>query len=282
MDRPLRGLPLAVIDIEATGLDDESRIVEIAVVHVDIATRGLPRVAFKSRVNPGIPMHAGASRVTGITDEDLADEPPWEDVAPLALAAMEGRIPCAFNVPADFGWLQRECARVGLEAPDWTGWLCALVLTKVVDRYERSKTQTKVAERRGIAVDAHGAAGDAVTTALLMEGLFRETAAKFDEMPSTMWPTLGDLMTWQREASLGQEVDFVEYLLRTHGPRADPPESKWHDLAGLTPPFWPERQAPVGLCLRCRTPATYAVANDGEVLLTNPDGSSHECNRSAT
>ncbi len=72
--------PLAILDIEATGLSITSdRIVEIAIIKV------LPsgeQEEFVRRVNPQIPIPAEVSEIHGITDEDIKDAPTFTEIVP--------------------------------------------------------------------------------------------------------------------------------------------------------------------------------------------------------
>ncbi|MFH1567065.1 MAG: 3'-5' exonuclease, partial [Gemmatimonadota bacterium] len=220
---------------------------------------------------------SGASRVTGITDEDLADEPTWAEVAPQVLAAINGRWATAYNAPADYAWLKRDCGRVGPYYPRWP-WLDLLVFAKVVDKYERSKTLANVAMRRGIAVDAHGAAGDAVCAALLARPLLSACAEhiRYDADPETAWPTFRDIATWQRATALDQERDLCRYLIG-QGARGSRPECSWHELEGMALPPWPEPAPPVGRCPKCGQPAVYRIDKGGSITLETPEGEPHIC-----
>lgn len=71
--------PLAFLDVETTGLSTISdRIVELAVIRISPQGDVLERVR---RFNPGIPIPPEATAVHGITDEDVADEPPFSATA---------------------------------------------------------------------------------------------------------------------------------------------------------------------------------------------------------
>ena len=265
----LSSLPLAFVDLETTGLDPDARIIQVAVVHLDPGH--LPRVAFSSLVAPGIPLPERVTNITGITPEDLEGAPIWEEVAPRVLAAIGDRPISAYNAPADYTWLKNECARVGLIAPGWP-WIDVLVLAKSehCDKFAKGgKKQIDVARRRGIAVDAHGAAGDAVTTALLWPLLSREVGVYAEQ-------TLADFLDDQREEALGQERDFVQYLIR-QGLHGDRPDCPWHALEGMEPPAWPPRRVEVGRCPTCSAPAVYRVAKDGTVALEDPSTRPHSC-----
>src|SRR4051794_25784656 len=72
--------PLAVLDLESTGVDvASSRVVEVAVMRVG---PGGGRAMFHRRVNPGIPIPPAATAVHGITDADVAGCRPFAAIAP--------------------------------------------------------------------------------------------------------------------------------------------------------------------------------------------------------
>lgn len=265
MDLDITAAPIAVLDFETTGLASEAEPVEVAVVHLDPAC--LPRLVFTTRIRPTEPMTAGAARVTGITDADLVDAPGWAEVAPQALAALDGRIPCAYNAPADFRWLTAAQNRIGGLLPAWP-WLDPLVIVKEVDRYSKSKTLTAACQMAGIAVDAHGAAGDAVATALLWPRLIRR-------MP-IMVGSVATYLERQTQLALAQEQDFVSYL-RRQGARGARPDCPWHELEGLELPHWPAPVAPSTSCADCGGSVVYRVAKSGLVVLENASGGAHAC-----
>ena len=71
--------PLCVFDLETTGIQVvHDRIVELCIVKVMPDNERRSKVW---RVNPGRPIPAGASAVHGITDEMVADCPPFADIA---------------------------------------------------------------------------------------------------------------------------------------------------------------------------------------------------------
>lgn len=259
--------PMAFLDLETTGLDLDARVVEVAVVHLDHAD-ALPRLAFRSRVNPERELRAMTTSITGITEADVADAPLWSDVADQVLAAIGDRTVAAFNVPADYGWLRANNQRVGATEPPWP-WLDVLVCIKDVDRYRKSKRLADACQRRGIAVDAHGAAGDAIATALLWRALVKELDLGYTPLDA--------FLVVQRDRALNQESDFCDYVRQRYGTEGERPSCPWHVLAGLDLPYWPEPCRPTGSCPSCRLAAVYRVSKDGSVTLEAPDGGAHEC-----
>jgi DNA polymerase-3 subunit epsilon len=105
--------PLAFFDLEATGIDRENdRIVEIAICKL------MPdgsQVVKTRRVNPGIPILAGATEVHGISDDDVKDEPFFEALAPGLIKFLEDCDVAGFNSNAyDIPMLFNEFQRAGI------------------------------------------------------------------------------------------------------------------------------------------------------------------------
>jgi DNA polymerase-3 subunit epsilon len=105
------GQTYVVIDVETTGGQGERhRITELAAVKV----RGREIVdRFESLVNPQRPIPRGITRLTGITDEMVADAPRFADLADGFAAFMGDSIFVAHNVNFDYGFVSREYARLG-------------------------------------------------------------------------------------------------------------------------------------------------------------------------
>lgn len=265
---PLESVPMAFIDLEMTGLDPDARIIQVAIVHLDKGK--LPRVAFSSYVDPEIDLPERITKITGIRPEDLHGARTWEAVAPEVLDALHGRLVGAYNAPADYTWLRNECARVGAPAPSWP-WLDVFVLAKSeqCDKYAKGdKKLATVCRRRGLAVDAHQAPGDAVATALLFRLLGTEAGV--------LHMRLDDFLQAQRLEALSQEEDFCRYL-RSQKVTGDRPDCPWHELEGLELPDWPARQLEMGACPICQGAAVYRIAQDGAVKLETADGAPHNC-----
>ena len=79
--------PLAVFDIESTGVvPQRDRIVELAVIRID--PDGSIRKTVR-RLNPQIPIPAGATAVHGISDADVAECPSFADIAEKLYAFLD-------------------------------------------------------------------------------------------------------------------------------------------------------------------------------------------------
>lgn len=104
--------PLAVFDLEATGLDvTNDRIVEIAILRIDVD--GTTR-EYSRRVNPQIPIPEEISLIHGIYDKDVENERTFSELAPeiadfLGDADLAGYNSNKFDIPM----LAEEFLRTG-------------------------------------------------------------------------------------------------------------------------------------------------------------------------
>ena len=106
--------PLAVFDIESTGIvPQRDRIVELAVIRID--PDGSIRKTVR-RLNPQMPIPAGATAVHGISDADVADAPSFADIAEKLAAFLDGCDLAGYNITGfDIPMLEAEFQRAGVE-----------------------------------------------------------------------------------------------------------------------------------------------------------------------
>lgn len=276
---PLRDLPVAVIDFEATDYPTaDAHVVDVAVVHEQLG-EGDARIAFSSLVRPPVAIPERVSAIHGITDADVADAPAFAQVADAILEACAGRVIVAFNAPADFMFLARELERLGRPRPPWP-WLDLLVVRKATKTRGRPGRLAEVAAEYGMDLDAHGAAGDALVTALLLTPLMRAawTAGAFRSPEGAQPPprveTWGAFATWQRSAALWQERNYADYR-RSQGD-AQPPRCDWHVLEGVEAPSWAP-PARVASCPGCGASVLVRVGRDGARSCSELGGGEHAC-----
>ncbi len=100
------------LDTETTGLaaDGGDRIVEIGCIELD--NRRRTGRTLHHYVNPQRSSHPDAVRVHGITDEFLADKPPFASIADELLAFVEGAEVIIHNAAFDVAFLDAELARL--------------------------------------------------------------------------------------------------------------------------------------------------------------------------
>lgn len=102
-----------VVDVETTGGSAGfHRVTEIGAVKVQ---NGKVIDEFQTLINPGRPIPPFITKITGITNEMVADAPDFAGIADQFLTFMEGSLFVAHNVKFDYGFIQREFARVGIE-----------------------------------------------------------------------------------------------------------------------------------------------------------------------
>jgi len=106
--------PIAFLDLETTGISiGTDRIVEISVIKLK---EDGSRETYTKRVNPEMPIPAGASAVHGIYDKDVANEPKLAEIANeiksfIGNADLGGYNSNRFDIPL----LVEELNRVGVE-----------------------------------------------------------------------------------------------------------------------------------------------------------------------
>lgn len=104
--------PFAVVDIETTGgVAGRDGVTEIAVVQV---CEGRIRRAWRSFVNPLLPIPRFITRLTGITDAMVAQAPPLASLLPSIVEQIGDNIFAGHNVRFDAGFIDFELRRYGL------------------------------------------------------------------------------------------------------------------------------------------------------------------------
>ena len=105
---------LVVLDTETTGLNARlgDRVVEIGCV--EILERRIGEQHYHAYVNPEREIDAGASRVHGLSHEDLKDKPKFHDIAREFLDFIRGAELVIHNAAFDVEFLDMELARAKL------------------------------------------------------------------------------------------------------------------------------------------------------------------------
>lgn len=102
-----------VLDTETTGLEpaEGHRIIELACL--ELAGRRPTGRHFHRYVNPQRAIDVAATQVHGLTHDDLADKPKFEDIADEFLDFVSGCELLIHNAPFDVGFLNAELERIG-------------------------------------------------------------------------------------------------------------------------------------------------------------------------
>ncbi len=103
-----------VLDTETTGLKPKlgDRIIEIGCV--ELLSRRISERHFHTYLNPERDVELGATRVHGLTREDLATKPKFAAVAPVFLEFIRGAELIIHNADFDLEFLNMELARARL------------------------------------------------------------------------------------------------------------------------------------------------------------------------
>lgn len=189
--------PLAVIDLETTGLDPvEDRIVSFAAV---VLSPEGSRTEWEQTFNPGMPIPETATKIHGITDDDVKDKPLFAEHARRIWLALQGKDLAGFNLRSlDLPMLDEELRRCDYKL-DLTG--VALVdAFGIFAKKEPRDLATAVKKFCGREHEgSHGALADANAT---LDVLFGEMKA----YPDVEAMTLAELTAFSRR----DELDFVD------------------------------------------------------------------------
>lgn len=191
-----KDLPLAVLDVETTGLDpEEHRIIEIAIIRFE---RGEVVDRYATLVSPGRDLPEDASRITGITADDLVGAPTFESIADAVSSRLQDVGIVAYNLAFDRSFLRAELARYGYAWPDDAPTLDPLIFARQFFKNSPRKNLSAISKLLGIPLEeAHRAEHDA-------EVAGRVLYAFEDRLP----PDLQQLLVLQKqwEAAQAQEM----------------------------------------------------------------------------
>jgi DNA polymerase III subunit epsilon len=187
-ERLLATAQFVIVDVETTGwLPEDSGITEIGAIRVG---SGQPELEFSALVNPGGPIPAGITELTGITDAMVSQAPPVGAVLPGFLAFARGCVVAAHNAQFDIGFLSAACEGSRLSWPDFevldTAELARSVLSE--DEVPDCKLATLAGFFRTRTRPCHRALPDAKATAEVLHGLLLR-------MPSASPPAAAEIST---------------------------------------------------------------------------------------
>ena len=149
--------PLVFVDLETTGANfANDRIIEIGLVAVD--QDGVRE--WSSLVDPGVPVSAFITGLTGLDTAMVAGAPRFEQIAAQVLEKLRGRLFIAHNARFDYTFLKREFKRLGIDfrAPS----LCTVKLSRKLFPEHHRHSLDALLTRHAISVDErHRALADA-------------------------------------------------------------------------------------------------------------------------
>lgn len=168
--QPLANLTFAVVDVETTGnlASRGDRMTEIAVATLE---EGEAQLLYEQLLDPGCAISPYVRALTGITNEMLAGQPTFAEVADEIAAVLAGRVFVAHNMRFDWAFVAAELRRaraLRLEGPR----LCTVRLARRLIPGLRHRGLDAVAQYFGIEIEnRHRAGGDALATARILTRL---------------------------------------------------------------------------------------------------------------
>jgi DNA polymerase-3 subunit epsilon len=148
---------LAFVDLETTGANPmHDRVTEVGIITVADGQVS----NWSTLVNPGCHIPGFIQRLTGITDDMVADAPDFEALADEIEARLRGHVFIAHNARFDYGFLKNEFKRLGRRFQ--ADVVCTVKLSRALYPEHYKHNLDSIIERHGLAVgDRHRALTDA-------------------------------------------------------------------------------------------------------------------------
>lgn len=194
-ETPLEQAEFTVLDFETTGTSAKfERAIEIGMVKI----KNLKIVdTYQSFFHPGRSIPPFITSLTGITNDDVAKAPKFEDAAQEIIDFIDDSVICAHNLQFDRGFLHNEIRNADLLIPE-NAELCTLKLSRQLFPELKSKSLgSMVKHLRIFHKGIHRALGDATVTAKLLLKLIEKV--KEEQHVST----LDELIRLQNRPSSG-------------------------------------------------------------------------------
>lgn len=153
--------PLAIVDVETTGTSySHGGVIDIGVLRIE---HGQVVQTFQQLVNPGAPIPAFITQLTGITNQDLAEAPSFTDIAADLEDVLADCVFVAHNARFDYAFIKEEFRRCGIRYAPKT--FCTVKLSRSLYPQHRHHKLDALIERFNLpVVDRHRAFGDADIT----------------------------------------------------------------------------------------------------------------------
>jgi DNA polymerase III subunit epsilon len=195
--------PLAVVDLEATGALDNDRIIQIAIT---IHYHHRDPIAWKTLINPEIPIPREIQEVHGISDEAIAHAPKFKDIAAeLVRKALTDTDYAGQHVSFDLKMLRQECRRVGV-AWDWETTDSKVIDTLRILQVKEPRDLSTLYERfvGQKLKDAHDAGNDVAATEAILEAMLKT----WPDLPRDVH-ALGELLITKRNHSIDRQGKII-------------------------------------------------------------------------
>ena len=191
------GRRLVAFDLETTGVDAFTDV-PVSFGFVEPAAQ----VRTGGFVNPGRPIPAGATKIHGISDADVADAMPLGQAADYLATRLsdvwrDGGAVVGMNVAYDLTMVDAVCRQLGLPNLRERGPIGAvydvLIIDRHLDRYRKgSRKLSDLCALYGVSLEAaHAAVDDAEASLFVFDALVAKyqkeiTAIAYDDVTSTL------------------------------------------------------------------------------------------------
>ena len=158
-----------ICDIEATGLDENKEIIEIALITFQ---DGKVTDIYETLVNPLVPVSSFIQNFTSISGKALEDAPKFYDIADAIRMRLEGSVFVSHNIEFDYHLLKRKFEELGQQIRLKT--FCTLKVAQHEIPGLRNYNLDALCSFFGIKIqERHRAIGDAKATLDLFKELFQ-------------------------------------------------------------------------------------------------------------
>ncbi|MBY0516962.1 MAG: 3'-5' exonuclease [Bacteriovoracaceae bacterium] len=156
-----------IADIEATGLEENREMIEIALISFE---EGVVKDVFETIINPTVPVSKDILDLTGITQRELDNSPKFYEIAERVALRLEGHVFVSHNVEFDWQMLSKAFEKMGRPLKCKT--LCTLKLSQELIPGLRSYTLDEMCRFFNIkAINRHRALPDAKAALSLFKEL---------------------------------------------------------------------------------------------------------------
>lgn len=169
----LTGFPerMAILDCETTGSKAiHDRITELAIVLVD---QGEVSEVWSSLINPETTIPPWITKITGINQDMLLEQPTFKELWPTIETKLKGRVLVAHNARFDYGFIKNEARRCNADFSAKT--LCSVKLSRQLYPQFKKHGLDAVIQRLGYRViNRHRALDDTKVIVRLFEEMSKD------------------------------------------------------------------------------------------------------------
>jgi DNA polymerase-3 subunit epsilon len=144
----LKHKPLVFVDIETTGgRYTNSHILDIGIIRVE---NGVVVQTMNQLVQPNKPVPYFITKLTGITNEMVWDQPQFQALSPELELIFKDAVFVAHNVNFDYRFFKVEFKRIGITFN--SDRMCTVKLSRRLHPEQRGHSLDKIIERMGLTV----------------------------------------------------------------------------------------------------------------------------------